>query len=67
MKLLYDTFPESESLVHVKETLMDNFPLLTKPFEIPLPKRKEKEILDLIATLLNKLPRLWSKVGIFEP
>lgn len=65
MKLLYDTFPESESLVHVKETLMENFPLLAKSFEIPLVKRKEKEILDLIGTLLNKLPRLWSKVGIF--
>lgn len=65
MKLLYDTFPESESLVHVKETLMENFPLLAKSIEIPLVKRKKKEILDLIGTLLNKLPRLWSKVGIF--
>ena len=44
---------------------MENFPLLAKSFEIPLVKRKEKEILDLIGTLLNKLPRLWSKVGIF--
>ena len=65
MKLLYDTFPESESLVHVKETLMENFPLLAKSFEIPVVKRKKKEILDLIGILLNKLPRLWSKVGIF--
>ena len=43
MKLLYDTFPESESLVHVKETLMENFPLLAKSFEIPLVKWKKRK------------------------